>query len=377
MGTPAAIEPEEAKGTEAKAPARYVEAPRRGTEAKATTRDIEAPRPGPEEQLMEESRIHLCSSVVTSEVQCLKSEVELLERSLEEEVQARKTGDALNGEACMQLQAVLELEQQQRAQLATNIDEHVNAAIRKLSGEISDQRLALEAEVHVRLQGHEKLESHFQAGSADSFRALRNELEQEINQRTADFERLRNSLQVEVAMRATSAERWTEFANKIDTMAESIRAEKTERQIEERSLQQLISTLAEQTNIAIGEESTGLWDALHSHNHDVILEDHGTHHLGSVQVQSMTQVSGLPQSMKSSRKIQLNTKALPTHTSPPQTRNLVGGSGVVPTTYHPEMMQSQNYANEYGQHTDFPKSSFPQKRITLPGLMSTNGRTTN
>merc|ERR1712137_920844 len=207
MGTPAAIEPEEAKGTEAKAPARYVEAPRRGTEAKATTRDIEAPRPGPEEQLMEESRIHLCSSVVTSEVQCLKSEVELLKRSLEEEVQARKTGDALNGEACMQLQAVLELEQQQRAQLATNIDEHVNGAITKLSGEISDQRLALEAEVHVRLQGHEKLESHFQAGSADSFRALRNEVEHEIKQRTADFERLRNSLQVEVAMRETSAER--------------------------------------------------------------------------------------------------------------------------------------------------------------------------
>merc|ERR1712137_1361044 len=299
MGTPAAIEPEEAKGTEAKAPARYVEAPRRGTEAKATTRDIEAPRPGPEEQLMEESRIHLCSSVVTSEVQWLKSEVELLKRSLEEEVQARKTGDALNGEACMQLQAVLELEQQQRGQLATNIDEHVNGAITKLSGEISDQRLALEAEVHVRLQGHEKLESHFQAGSADSFRALRNEVEHEIKQRTADFERLRNSVQVEVAMRATSAERWTEFANKIDTMAESIRAEKTERQIEERSLQQLISTLAEQTNIAIEEESTGLWDALHSHNHDVILEG-GAHHLGSVQVQSMTQLSGLPQATKSS-----------------------------------------------------------------------------
>merc|ERR1712137_935683 len=235
------------------------------------------------------------------------------------------TGDALNGEACMQLQAVLELEQQQRAQLATNIDEHVNGAIMKLSGEISDQRLALEAEVHVRLQGHEKLESHFQAGSADSFRALRNEVEHEIKQRTADFERLRNSLQVEVAMRETSAEIWTEFANKIDTMAESIRAEKTERQIEERSLQQLISTLAEQTNIAIGEESTGLWDALHSHNHDVILENHGTHQLGSVQVQSMTQLSGLQQNTKSSRNIQLSQlsmKAPPTQTSPSLSRNL-------------------------------------------------------
>merc|ERR1712206_6332 len=120
----------------------------------------------------------------------------------------------------------------------------------------------------------------------------------------------------EVAMRATSTERWTEFANKIDNMAEDIRAEKTERQIEERSLQQLITTLAEQTNLAIEEESTGLWDALHSHNHDVILENHGTHQLGSVQVQSMTQLSGLPQTTKSGRKIQLSQKTPPTHTSP-------------------------------------------------------------
>merc|ERR1711945_31047 len=116
----------------------------------------------------------------------------------------------------------------------------------------------------------------------------RNEVEQEIKQRTAEFERLRNSLQVEVAVRESSAERWTEFASKIDNMAESIRAEKTERQVEEKSLQQLITTLAEQTNLAIEEESTGLWDALHAHNHDVILEGHGNHQLGSVQVQSMT-----------------------------------------------------------------------------------------
>jgi len=328
---------------------------------------MEVLRRGSEEQLMEDSRIHLCSSVVTSEVQCLKSEVELLKRSLEEEIQARKTGDALNGEACMQLQAVLELEQQQRAQLATNIDDHVNGAITKLSAEISDQRLALDAEVHVRVQGHEKLESHFQSGSADSFRALRNEVEEEIKQRTADIERLRNSLQVEVAMRATSTERWTEFANKIDNLAESIRAEKTERQMEERSLQQLITTLAEQTNLAIEEESTGIWDALHSHNHDVSLENHGAH-LFSVQAQSMTQPGLLQTTTKSARKINLNTKALATHTSPSLTRNFTENSSMMQTAYHPEMMQSQNYANEFGQHTDLPKSSFPLKRITLPGL---------
>jgi len=362
------------RGTEVKTTARDFEVPRREPEAKSFARDIEVHRHGPEEQLMEDSRIHLCSSVVTSEVQCLKSELEILKRSLEEEMQARKTGDALNGEACMQLQAVLELEQQQRAQLATNVDEHVNGAISKLSGEISDQRLALESEVLVRLQGHEKLETHFQAGSADSFRALRNEVEQEIKQRTADFERLRNSLQVEVAMRESSAERWTEFATKIDNMAESIRAEKTERQIEERSLQQLITTLAEQTNLAIEEESTGLWDALHSHNHDVILENHGTHQLGSVQVQSMTQLSGLPQTTKSGRKIQLSQKTPPTHTSPSLTRNFTENSSMMQTAYHQEMMHSQNYANEFGQHSDIPKSSFPHKRITLPGLMSTNGR---
>jgi len=356
------------QGTDGKNTPPYYELPRRETEAKSIARDIEVPGHGPEEQLMEDSRIHLCSSVVTSEVQCLKSEFEILKRSLEEETQARKTGDALNGEAVMQLQAVLKLEQQARAQLATNLDDHVNGAITKLSGEISDQRLALESEVLVRLQGHEKLESHFQVGSTDSFRALRNEVEQEIKQRTADFERLRNSLQVEVAMRESSAERWTEFATKIDNMAESIRAEKTERQVEEKSLQQLITTLAEQTNLAIEEESTGLWDALHSHNHDVILEGHGNHQLGSVQVQSMTQLSGLPQSTQSDRKIQLNQKRPPTHTSPSLTRNFTENSSMRQIPY------SQNYASEFGQHSDIPKSSFPHKRITLPGLMSANGR---
>jgi len=357
------------RGTEAKATGHDTEAPRRGTEAKATARDMEVHRRGSEEQLMEDSRIHLCSSVVTSEVQCLKSEVELLKRSLEEEVQARKTGDALNGEACMQLQAVLELEQQQRAQLATNIDDHVNGAITKLSAEISDQRLALDAEVHVRVQGHEKLESHFQSGSADSFRALRNEVEQEIKQRTADIERLRNSLQVEVATRATSTERWSEFAKKIDDLTESIRAEKAERQMEERSLQQLITTLAEQTNLAIEEESTGIWDALHSHNHDVSLENHGAH-LFSVQAQSMTQPGLLQTTTKSARKINLKP-GFATQTSPSLTRNLTENSITMQTTYHPEVMQSmqsQNYANEFGQLTDLPKSSFPLKRITLPGL---------
>merc|ERR1712107_147712 len=136
---------------------------------------------------------------------------------------------------------------------------------------------------------------------------------------------------------------------------------------EERSLQQLITTLAEQTNLAIEEESTGIWDALHSHNHDVSLENHGAH-LFSVQAQSMTQPGLLQTTMKSARKINLNTKALATHTSPSGTRNLTENSITMQTTYHPEVMQSmqsQNYANEFGQLTDLPKSSFPLKRITF------------
>merc|ERR1712007_325688 len=73
----------------------------------------ESERNGNDEKKMDENLVRLCSSVLVIDVQTLKSEVEILKRSLEEEKEARRTGDALGGEAVLQLQAILELEGKQ------------------------------------------------------------------------------------------------------------------------------------------------------------------------------------------------------------------------------------------------------------------------
>jgi len=56
-----------------------------------------------ENKVLDDSRAHLCFSVVVAEVQALKAEVGILKQSFEEERRAHKASD-------LQLQKVLELE---------------------------------------------------------------------------------------------------------------------------------------------------------------------------------------------------------------------------------------------------------------------------
>jgi len=237
-----------------------------------------------EKHMLDEHRVRLCSSLVVSEVQALKTEVEFLKRSLEEEAQARITGDALNGEACMQLQAVLQFEGQ-----CPSGD--VEEQLKRLSEEISDLRLGLEAEVLVRLQGDEKLEKRLlplQSSSADSLHSLRIEIEHEARQRTIEFDRLRNS--VTAAMHDTNSDAVTKHQ-------ELLERERSQRQTEDQSLHQLIST-----------EASRLWEALHTHNHDVIIEGKTSHDVSSMKVQPLTKSAGLHSSVHP-RRIQLNSNS--------------------------------------------------------------------
>merc|ERR1712137_53722 len=108
-----------------------------------------------EQKTLEDNRVRLCSSVVVAEVQALKSEVEILTRSLEEEMQARRTGDALIGEACNQVQTVLELNGKQHAASIGKLEEQFYDCLVSVREDIADLRVALKAEVRVRLQGDE------------------------------------------------------------------------------------------------------------------------------------------------------------------------------------------------------------------------------
>merc|ERR1712007_95505 len=198
------------------------------------------------------------------------------------------------------MQAVLEYEGQHPG-AGHNLEGQIQTCYNKLSEEISDLRLGLEAEVLVRLQGDEKLEKRLlplQSSSADSLHSLRIEIEHEARQRTIEFDRLRNS--VTAAMHDTNSDAVTKHH-------ELLEKERSQRQTEDQSLHQLIHTLAEQTNFALEEEASRLWEALHTHNHDVIIEGKASHDLGSMQVQPSTKSAGLHPSVHP-RRIQLNSK---------------------------------------------------------------------
>merc|ERR1712107_612705 len=149
----------------------------------------------------------------------------------------------------------------------------------------------------------------------------------------------------------------------------------------------------------IEEESVRVWDALQTHNHDVLLE--AGSHMGGIQVQSMTKPSGLPtQSMlttaKQPRKISLNTKsfvpglnsqqalglssqqALPTQTTElNSSRNLLPIEG--DTMGANQTLQDQLQSQQPPQHTfnnNVYMESFSntlRSRIRLPGYNDLQG----
>merc|ERR1712007_145570 len=174
-------------------------------------------------------------------------------------------------------------------------------------------------------------------------------------------------------------------------LTNKITSEQLQRQMEDQAMHQLLSTLAEQTNIAFEEESGRVWEALQTHNHDVLLE--AGSHMGGIQVQSMTKPSGLPtQSMvtnaRAPRKISLNTtKSVPGLSSqqalPTQTMELNSSRNLLPiegeTTGMSQPLQDQLQSQQPPQHTfnnNVYMESFSntlRSRIRLPGYNDLQG----
>jgi len=69
-----------------------------------------------------------------------------LKRSLDEESNARKTGDVLSGKACWQLQAVLDLEGKQRAAVEVRLEDQLKAGLADFEHKIIDLAGALREE---------------------------------------------------------------------------------------------------------------------------------------------------------------------------------------------------------------------------------------
>merc|ERR1719326_963009 len=127
-----------------------------------------------ENKVVDATRVHLCHTVLVSEVKALKTEVNLLKRSLDEEKEARKFGDSLSGEAILQLQNALQLDLTQHLTSENNLRQHFEA---ELSHVMSNSKQALED----RLLHQEIVDK--------DLRAFRVELDREFKRRFEQFDR--------------------------------------------------------------------------------------------------------------------------------------------------------------------------------------------
>merc|ERR1712007_273739 len=165
----------------------------------------------------------------------------------------------------MGVQAILELEGKQRVTSESKLEGQFKAALSKLY----DEESKLEGQFKAALSKLYDEVSDLRRGTRDigtsnDFRTLRLELDREIRHRFEELSKL-----VHVNQRNThehSSARLSEIMRRIED-------EREERQMEVRSIHQELTTLVEQTSLSLEEEASRLWEALHSHNHDIIIED--------------------------------------------------------------------------------------------------------
>merc|ERR1712063_227804 len=129
-------------------------------------------------------------------------------------------------------------------------------------------------------------------GTSNDFRTLRLEIDREIRH---CFEELSKSVRMnQTNTHESSLARLSEILRRVED-------EREERQMEVKSIHQEIITLAEQTNLSLDEEASRLWEALQSHNHDIIMDGDNSSQVGNVQIQTLANKAGI----KPPRKIQL------------------------------------------------------------------------
>jgi len=181
------------------------------------------------------------------------------------------------------VQAILELEGKQCVTSQSKLKGPFQAALFSLYDEVSD------------LKGET-----CDISTANDFRTLRLELDREIRHRFEELSKLvdmnqsniheHNSARLSEIMRrledecekrqmevmSIQQELTTLSESKLAQLSEIMRRledEREERQVEVRSIHQELTTLAEQTRLCLQEETSHLWEALHSHHHDIIIED--------------------------------------------------------------------------------------------------------
>jgi len=302
-----------------------------------------------EHKAWDDNRVRLCSTVIVAEVQALKAEVEILKRSFEEEREARKTGDSLSGEAVLQLQTVLEFERKQRSMSQSKLEQHFEAI---MNNEISNLKQTLESKISHQVSRD--------VSSSNDLRALRMELDREIKNRFGDLERRfeDSSHKFEELGRSIDQISRNTYESGMSDIMHGLHDERAERQMEDKAMHQLLTSLAEQTNIALEEETSRLWEALRTHNHDVMIGNADEGGKKCVQVQ-MANNGGFTQ--KSPRMIQVNQTGF-TYV-PSQGSAMMGNRAVTPPP-----LPTSHYGSPMASHRSSHRSLTPPATYSRQNL---------
>jgi len=212
----------------------------------------------------------------------------------------------------LQLQTVLELEGKQRVASTDKFEEHFRSVLSRLFDETSELKKAMLSQQVPR-----------DIGSTNEFRTLRMELDREMKRR---FDELDRCLDDTNHRFEETNRRFEDFNHRFEElgrsmnqisrsthepgmseMARRLNDECAQRQMEDNAMHQLLTTLAEQTNIALEEEVSRLWEAIRTHNHDVMIDGADQPGQKSVQIQALASNGGF--TGKSPRTIQLNQRA--------------------------------------------------------------------
>jgi len=209
-----------------------------------------------EDKVVDATRVRLCHTVLVSEVKALKTEVNLLKRSLDEEKEARKFGDSLSGEAILQLQTILEFEQKQRSVSESKLGQHLEAV---MSSEMASLKQTLES--------RPSQQTSQDIDSINDLRAFRAEVDRDIKSRFERFDRLfeESHHKFEDLCRCVLSKGTHESC--MTEIVHGLNEERAERQRMDKTMHELLTSLAEQTNNVLEEETSRLWKALRTHSH--------------------------------------------------------------------------------------------------------------
>jgi len=191
----------------------------------------------------------------------LKAEVAVLKQSFEKEREARKTGDSLSGEAISQLQTNLEFEKKLRSASMSKLEQHFEAV---MSSEIANLKQTLEDRLSH--QTSHDIQASYDIDSINDL--LDKEIENSFEQFDRHFEESHHKFEdlcMSVLSRSTHESGITEIVHGLDE-------ERAERQGQEEAMHDLLTSHAAQTNNVLEKETSPLWTALRTHNHDMLID---------------------------------------------------------------------------------------------------------